>query len=108
MSAAVSLVPLVLIACAENRAQVQAKDDVEGQAGVQQHRLEVPAEATTLELLLDVETTEGEIAWTLTDPANDVVESGAVAAGEQDERTIPLTPGPGTWELRLELLDATG
>ena len=66
--AAASLVPLLLLACAENRAQVQAKDDVEGQAGVQQHRLEVPPEATSLELMLEVETTGGEIAWTLTRP----------------------------------------
>jgi len=107
--AAASLALLLVIgACVDNRAQVQASDDVEVQSGAQQHSLDVPEEATSLELSLDIETTSGEIAWTLSDPTGALVESGAVRAGEQDERTIPLAPSAGAWDLQLELRDATG
>jgi hypothetical protein len=103
----VLLVPL-LVACAENQTQVQTADEIKERSEVQQHRLEVPEDATVLELSLDVETSAGEIAWSISDPTGNLVESGSAAAGARDERTIQLTPVSGTWDLDLELRGATG
>lgn len=102
------LIGALLLGCSQNQTQVVATGEVAQDSGMQHHRLQVPVTATRLELDVHAAATAGEIVWVLTDPSGDVRASGAVISGASvgQRRTFP--PVAGTWDLRIELREASG
>ncbi|MHB1417539.1 MAG: hypothetical protein ACYC1C_20010 [Chloroflexota bacterium] len=64
--------------------------------------------ATSAELHLRMEATEGSVAWALKDPSGATRWEGTVAAGQRVDETRQFEAAAGDWPFVLEFAHATG
>lgn len=105
---------LLLMACAEQNASHAHSTSHAESSFTSAHtetkttRFEVKQPVDHIDLYFDAALDQGTLSWELTDPAGEIVWSGALAAGEAETKRLDFDPVVGEWQLVVTFEAAVG